>query len=195
MGDWERTFGSYGMQNGGVGVVDSITGDDEYYRKPNRGPAIQSFATWSEASKFAQKHREWVIVRGEGRHPFLVKRDMCDVQKKQDKLAEQLTLDTFQQISKWPSGLHQSSGSCFYRQRLFGLWFQTYEEFIPGGSDCSASSLSYCAKYLCMRITNVMPGVKFTKLVPFEIYTQPQKEFRDWVDKLLDTYEAPSAEE
>jgi hypothetical protein len=195
MGDWERTFGSHGMQNGGMGVIDGITADDEDDRcfwRPNRGPSTQPFSTWSEASQFAQKYREWRVVRGEGVHPFLVKRDMSDAQNTQDKLAEKLTLDTLQQISKWPSGL-RDSGGCFYRKRYFQSWFQTYEEFIPSGSDCSASSLTYCAKYLCIRITNVMPGVKFTELVPFEIYTMPQMEFRDWVDNLLDTYEAPPA--
>ena len=195
MGDWERTFGSYGMQDGGMGVIDGITADEkESSWNSKRGPAVQSFATWGEASAFARKHREWVIMKGEGTRPFLVKRDTTDAQKKKDKLAEQLTQDTLQLISQWPSGMAQAFDSCFYRRMLFKLWFQTFEEFIPSGSDGSASSLSYCAKYLCIQITNVMPGVKFTELIPFEVYTQPPTEFREWVDKILDRYEAPPAE-
>ena len=95
-------------------------------------------------------------------------------------------------ISKWPSGLYGSSGYCLYRQRYFEAWFQPYEEFALN-ADPGSYSLRYRAKYLCMRITNVMPGEKFTELVPLEVCDQPEEALRDWIDALLDSYGAPPA--
>lgn len=193
MGDWERNFGSYGMQNGGMGVIDGITGDDDSSTHiPKRGPSTQVFKTWSEASQFAQKHREWRVVRGEGEHQFLVKRDQGNAQQAQDRLEDKMLEGILLTISKWPSGLRESSGSCFYRKRYFEAWFQPYEEFALS-TDPGSYSLRYRAKYLCMRITNVMPGVKFTELVPVEVCSQPEDTLRDWIDALLDSFDAPPA--
>lgn len=183
MSDWERIFGSDGMNDGGMRVINRIVAGE---RSPLRSERSRSserrqmlyekeFETWAEASQWAKENTGWKIVRNENGSGFI-----CGFEGYSEKERELRGIDDARKalnlIASWPSGSEPWRLDYANDYSKYGMSYASYRKHV----------FFYEVSLTVIRISSSFKEDKHVGGILLETYLKCSLSFRDQIDQLLD---------